>query len=123
MNGDDATIIITQDVITGFIIYYDFTSDVQEAETSSTLAFSGITPNPVENETKVSYTLPTVGQTTVEVFDALGNSVTTLFNGIGNQGMNTVNWNVQNDNVANGVYTIKVTHNGVSIINTLVVVR
>jgi hypothetical protein len=124
LNGNDASIIVTQDVITGFIIYYDFVSDVNDTETGSTaLEFNTITPNPVDNETAIAYTLPTVGQTKVEVFDALGSVVTTLFDGMGSQGMNTLNWNVQNQNIANGIYTLKLTHNGVTITKNIAVVR
>ena len=67
--------------------------------------------------------MPTVGQTKVEVFDALGKVVATLFDGMGSQGPNTLQWNVQNENIANGVYTLKLTHNGVMITKNIAVVR
>lgn len=124
LNGNDASIIITADVINGFIIYYDFVSEVNETETGATaFEVNAITPNPVDNQTSIAYTLPTVGQTKVEVFDALGKVVATLFDGMGSQGPNTLQWNVQNENIANGVYTLKLTHNGVMITKNIAVVR
>ena len=123
ITGDVVTITINQDIITGFIIYYDFTSDVEEGGDVAGMNIGSITPNPADEATSITYSVPTVSNTKVEIYDALGNRVTTLYNGVGNQGVNTLNWDIRNENVPNGVYTVKLTHNGASITEKLVVVR
>lgn len=123
ITGDVVTITINQDIITGFIIYYDFTSGVEEGGDVAGMNIGSITPNPADEATSITYSVPTVSNTKVEIYDALGNIVTTLYNGVGNQGVNTLNWDIRNENVPNGVYTVKLTHNGASITEKLVVVR
>jgi flagellar hook assembly protein FlgD len=64
-------------------------------------------PNPFNPETKIEFSLPTAGLTTVTVYDALGRTVTTLVSDQLDAGHHSVIWNGTNergDAVASGVY-------------------
>jgi hypothetical protein len=69
-------------------------------------------PNPFNPTTAISFTLPKAGNAKLEIFDAAGQSVSVLFDGIGKSGLNTVSWNGTNasgNKVASGAYFYKLT--------------
>jgi hypothetical protein len=69
-------------------------------------------PNPFNPSTVIGYTLPSNARVTVTVFDLLGNVVTEVFAGEGQQGYNAVAWNATNRTgakVASGMYLYRVT--------------
>lgn len=55
-------------------------------------------------------TLPEGGQTSLDVYDALGRRVSTVYNGYLNPGINNVEWNVEG--IASGSYIYRLTANG-----------
>ncbi len=67
-------------------------------------------PNPFNPVTTINFNLPTAEKVSLKVFDAAGNLVNTLFNGV--TAGTSVNWNATNVNgskVASGVYFYRLT--------------
>jgi len=63
-------------------------------------------PNPFNPSTKISFSLPSASKIKLQVFNALGELVTTLVNDTKNAGIHTVNWNASN--LASGVYIYRI---------------
>ncbi|MDZ7316570.1 MAG: lamin tail domain-containing protein [candidate division KSB1 bacterium] len=64
-------------------------------------------PNPFNPTTEIVYTLPSAGETTLEIYNMQGQKVCTLVSGIQTAGMHRVIWNGENtqgSHVAAGVY-------------------
>lgn len=62
-------------------------------------------PNPFNPTTAISFNLAEAQHVTLKVYDALGNEVTTLMNGMANAGKTVVNFNARN--LASGTYIYK----------------
>ena len=68
-------------------------------------------PNPFNPATTLKYSLPKAGEVTLNVFNILGQQVTTLVNGFQEAGTYEVIWNGTDDagdNVASGIYFYRV---------------
>jgi len=63
-------------------------------------------PNPFNPSTKISYSLPSESKIKLQVFNSLGEVVTTLVNNTKNAGVHTVNWDASN--LASGVYIYRI---------------
>ncbi len=63
-------------------------------------------PNPFNPTTSIAYTVPVKSDVSIKVYNSLGQLVTTLFNGVVEQGKHKVDWNASN--VASGVYFYKI---------------
>jgi hypothetical protein len=64
-------------------------------------------PNPFNATTRIFFTLPRGGETTLRIYDVRGRVVRTLLNGPRSAGPQSIDWNGRNDNganVASGVY-------------------
>ncbi|MCA9380803.1 T9SS type A sorting domain-containing protein, partial [Candidatus Dojkabacteria bacterium] len=64
-------------------------------------------PNPFNPTTLISYALPRSGSVTLKIYDMLGREVKTLVNAEQNSGVNTVQWNGDNNSgsrVSSGTY-------------------
>ena len=110
-SNDCDTLVITSTAIEGFIIVYDFTTDVENGdETPSTLAITSTAPNPFATSTFVNFSVPTTSKVSVEIYDAIGNRVVTLANDVYNAGMHQVEWNGAANGVVlpNGIYTVRI---------------
>ncbi|MCB9235789.1 MAG: Omp28-related outer membrane protein [Bacteroidia bacterium] len=68
--------------------------------------FISVYPNPVNNTTKVAFSLEKDQNIKVEVLNALGQHINTLAEGYMNSGAHTIIWDAQ---VPNGVYLVKIT--------------
>jgi hypothetical protein len=125
-SNDCDTLVITSTAIEGFIIVYDFTTDVENGEESpSTLAITGASPNPFTTSTLVNFTVPTTSKVSVDIYDAIGNRVATLANDVFNPGMHSVEWNGAANGVAlpNGIYTVRVSDGANTTSQQIVFVR
>jgi hypothetical protein len=69
-------------------------------------------PNPFNPSTVIGYQLPVSGPVRLVVFNALGQEVATLVNGVEEAGYKSVSWNA--GNVPSGVYYYRLTAGGVS---------
>ena len=111
-DGACDTIVISRDALKGFIIVYDFTTDVAEGNETMTnvLAITKTAPNPFAASTMISFNVPTTKVVTVEVFDAVGNKVATLANDLFTAGQHSIEWNGTSNgmSVANGMYTVRI---------------
>ena len=59
-------------------------------------------PNPFNPTTRINYSVPASGQVKLTVYNALGQQVATLVNGVRSAGEYTVSWNAAN--MASGIY-------------------
>ncbi len=66
-----------------------------------------IAPNPVSARARIEYRLPKKGEVKVEIYDATGGLVTTLFQGVQNPGIHSVTWNATP--TLTGVYFCRLT--------------
>ncbi len=69
-------------------------------------------PNPFNPSTKISFSLPTNSNVKLQVFNTLGELVTTLTDGTMNAGLHQVEWNA--GNLASGVYLYRINAESVS---------
>lgn len=99
----------------------------------------GITnyPNPVRNNTTISYTLANSANVTLKVYDMVGNEVKVVFEGYQTAGQHNIEWNAKNTNgidVNSGSYLYELqvnsaavagsgSFNSYSLRNVMVVVR
>lgn len=68
-------------------------------------------PNPFNLTTRIVYTVPASQQVEITIYDILGNSVRTLFNGVSQSGKNKIDWNGKDNNgnvVGSGIYFYKI---------------
>ena len=69
-------------------------------------------PNPINPRTTIRYTVPAKGPVSVDLFDARGGHVATLFDGAREAGAFTLAWNAEDDagrRMSSGVYFARVT--------------
>lgn len=124
-NGCD-TLIISRDAVRGFIIVYDFTSDVDdEPSTSNTLEITNTAPNPFATSTTVTFNVPSTKMVTVEVYSSIGTRVATLASEVFAAGSHTIEWNGLSNGLmmSNGLYTLRVTDGVTSSTQQIVLVR
>jgi 5-hydroxyisourate hydrolase-like protein (transthyretin family) len=65
-------------------------------------------PNPFNPTTQISFSLPEAGDVRLEVYNMLGQKVTTLVDEFMNAGRHTVTWTASSD-AASGVYLYHIT--------------
>ncbi len=65
----------------------------------------GSYPNPFNNETIISYQLPTPAEVDLRVFDVMGRQVAVLFQGHNEEGVHEITWSPENQ--AAGVYFVQ----------------
>ena len=83
-------------------------------------------PNPARSETTFAFTLPVAGDATLEVFDAAGRKVRTLYAGAAPAGETEVAWNLADDAgrpLAPGVYVYRLRAGGETASRKLVMAR
>ncbi len=69
-------------------------------------------PNPFNPTTTIEFSLPTAGKTKIEVYNILGELVSTPFDGIAAAGANSIVWdgtNSKGQNVSSGIYFYRLT--------------
>ena len=72
-------------------------------------------PNPFNPRTTVKYTVPSRGVVAIDVYDAAGAHVATLFHGEKNAGAYSVDWDGRatgEASVSSGVYFARISFNG-----------
>lgn len=78
------------------------TTDVKDEGIVNAFSLEQNYPNPFNPSTNISFTLPQTGNVKLNIYDALGNLVETLFNGNLNEGSHQVTFN--SNGLTSGVY-------------------
>lgn len=78
-------------------------------------------PNPFNPSTVISFSLPRSGETTLKVFDILGNEVSTLVSGTIDAGLHQIVFEV--GNLPTGIYVYKLTQGNLSETRKLMLVK
>lgn len=123
--GECDTIIISRDALRGFVIVYDYTTSVDESETTNALAITQAVPNPFNDVTRIEFTTPGSNMVTVEVFNTVGVKVATLAQDVYSAGRHFVDFNAsaKAGSLPNGVYTVRITDGKTSASQQIVLVR
>ena len=82
-------------------------NDFELVATPSDYILSQNYPNPFNPTTTIEYTLPMDGMVNLDIYNVLGQKITTLYSGHQNAGQHSVMWNATNaagESVATGVY-------------------
>lgn len=98
-----------------------FTAVPDPMPVTNNLELGQNSPNPVSQSTRISYYLPEDGQVSLEVFDILGNKVSTLVNSEQTQGAYNVNFNTEE--LAGGIYFYTLGFNNQYISNKMFVIK
>ncbi len=84
-------------------------------------------PNPFNPTTEINFFVPEAGNVRVEVFNLLGQKISTLLDRECNAGLNSVTWNSRNSSgtkVASGIYFFRVTYeNEISITKKMLLMK
>lgn len=83
-------------------------------------------PNPFNPSTVITYSIPQPEKVRLEIYNILGQKVMTLFNGQQMAGTHSIAWNSKNDfgqDVASGVYLLKLTAGSFTQVKKMMLVR
>jgi flagellar hook assembly protein FlgD len=83
-------------------------------------------PNPFNPRTTVNYTVPSRGMVDIDVYDANGARVATLFHGERNVGAYSVEWDGKTKNAAvaaSGLYFARISHDGTTRTKKMVLLK
>jgi hypothetical protein len=126
-NSDTMIVRFTQVNIDGFKIVYDFTSGVDPIPAvAGSFTLSANIPNPFAKSTEISFFAPIRGEMRLDVFDAKGDLVNTLVNGMTEAGSHTAVWNgadAHGKAVPSGSYIYRLTTGSTVLSKTMVLVR
>ncbi len=114
VDGDIVTLTITNSTINSLIIFSDIYTSV-ETNTGLSTAINSVSPNPVSEDSKITFTVDQTANVEMVVVDMLGNTVATLVNNTYKVGTHTVNWNATTDTglqLTNGAYRVRMVVNG-----------
>jgi len=89
---------------------FDISKKVAASISDNNLSFN-VSPNPYSEQTNVVYQLDQTSEVTLEVFNKLGQKVTTLHKGIQEPGTYQYPFNAKQYGFSAGVYTVKMTIN------------
>lgn len=98
-----------RDFITGDIYTYTMGSSSVQGVPSEILALA-TAPNPTAGPTEFAFRMPTSGTVSINVYDARGRHVSTVFDGETSSELGVVSWNGRDSfgqPVANGIYLVK----------------
>jgi len=112
----------TAEEIRANILSYEIaTSSEPVDELSSSFQLNQNYPNPFNPSTTISFELPVSSDVMLEVFDVTGRRVAELVDGHRNAGTHEITF--QADNLSSGVYTYRLTADGVSMSRTLTLIK
>jgi len=80
-------------------------------------------PNPSNGDTKIKFEMPKTDNVVIKLIDQSGRTVSELFNGIANKGLNVLDVNTSNLNISSGVYLYTITTNGFNASMPMVIVK
>lgn len=83
-------------------------------------------PNPFNSQVKIEYFLPNSGRLKIEIYNILGQKVTTLFNGYACKGKEKIIWDgtlFSQQPAPSGLYFVQLYFNGVNIIKHILLIK
>jgi hypothetical protein len=104
--------------------YWGNTTGVEKGESvalASVLALGSARPNPLSRNTSIAFSLPKSGSVDLAVYDIAGRKVATLAKGTMSAGSHEVSWN--GADAPAGVYLYRLSFEGKTLTNRMVVVR
>ncbi len=96
---------------------YNFPSD---------FSLSNNYPNPFNPTTTIEYEIPKAGYVKLEIFNSIGESISTLINGFKSSGKYYVEWNGKNssgNDVPSGVYFYRMSSNGLTLVKKMMLMK
>ena len=109
-------------------VWFDYWNNTNGVETGPAkgpsvagLALASAQPNPLSKSTSIAFSLPKSGNVDLAVFDISGRKVTTLAKGTMSAGSHEVSWN--GANAPAGVYLYRLSFEGKTLTNRMVVVK
>lgn len=118
-------ITVTNPSLNSFIIVQDHTSSVDNLDITA-FGITNVTPNPVTNNSVITFNLLRPEQVRIDVVDAIGNVVMTLEDRYLTGGVYTINWNAVDQagrTLPSGTYTIRMVAGNETSTYPVVVVR
>jgi hypothetical protein len=83
----------------------------------------GAYPNPFKQSTLIRYTLPTQSDVILQVFDITGRQVATLIDDMQNQGVYSIKFTPDRQNVSQGIYLARLVIKPTTGINTVKTIK
>lgn len=125
--GDSVTLRLDNPQIDGFIIQYDWATDVTEVAPSATATrIANVSPNPVSSNSVITFELLTGSNAKLQVVDNLGNVVVVITEQEFNAGTYKVEWNGTDNSgnaLSSGQYTIRLVTDAMISTYPVVIVR
>jgi len=107
---------------TGIIYVGVGVEDGGDLAISSDLSLGSPVPNPITASAAISFSVPSAGSTELSVFDVMGRRVETIVDGVIIAGAHSVSW-MPGNQIANGVYFIRLTTTEGTITRQVMVIR
>lgn len=122
-NTGDVKITLDDADLDGFIIYRDVLSDVAtNTDFSLTTSINRITPNPVQTDTKIEFSVAKTGLVTIDILDNLGNVVANVVNATYTPGEHNVMFD-KTRNLTSGSYSLRLSSGAVSDVQKIIIVK
>jgi hypothetical protein len=103
--------------------YYKIDDPIGINETKSVKAIAdnalAVYPTIGRGQFTISFSLPDQGQVTLDVYNALGNKISTLYNGSAGDGTTVVTFSA--DNLSTGIYFVRICNSGSQLTKKFVV--
>lgn len=101
------------------------TTDIEKDDILKKMSISLLRsyPNPFNPAITINFESKKEGFTRVDIFNYLGQIVTTLYNGNLNSGSHSMQWNAQDKRVSTGSYFVKVSQNGEVVCNKILLLK
>lgn len=96
---------------------------VNDNNAPSITSMLSLSPNPVRGMAKLSLSLNSSSNTSIELFNLKGRKLQTIFTGMLGEGTHELNWNAAKDNLPSGVYLIKASHGQTNTFSKVLVLR
>ncbi|NLO19778.1 MAG: T9SS type A sorting domain-containing protein [Ignavibacteria bacterium] len=121
ITDDVCKISIASDVVNAFVIYYDWTSSVDQPIAGLETAITSISPNPFDGNTNIHFEIGKSSKVRIEVVDQLGNVVALISDADYTPGQYTINWNAKD--LSSGTYTCRMVAGSVTSAYKMIIVK
>jgi hypothetical protein len=128
ITGSICTLTIKSNQYEGFYIMYDWASPVEPiAGLPTEYSIVKVSPNPYNTGTAtIQYGLPKSSRVKIDIYDALGNMVASIFDGTMSAGYQTVQWNgkdISGMDVPSGAYSCRLSAGGSTSAYPIVIIK